>query len=161
MLLVADTARRMVILNPGLEDALLSPGVLLIDEIELHLHPQWQRRVIPALQAAFPKLQLIVSTHAPAVLATVPNECVVVLDGGKVLEGTPRVYGLDSNSILNGLMATPTLPDAIQARFDALYALIDDDPAAAPAAIDALAADVGSDHPELVRARGLLVFLAG
>jgi predicted ATP-binding protein involved in virulence len=151
----------MVILNPGLEDPLQSPGVLLIDEIELHLHPQWQRRVISALQAAFPKVQLLVTTHAPAVLATVPNECVVVLDDGKVLPGVPRVYGLDANSILTGLMGTSTLPEAVQAKFDALYRLIDDDPEAASAAIEALSAEVGPDHPELVRARGLLVFLAG
>lgn len=161
VLLVADTARRMVILNPGLADPLLSPGILLIDEIELHLHPQWQRRVIRALHAAFPKLQLIVSTHAPAVLSTVPNECVVVLDHGAVLPGTPRVFGLDANTILNGLMGTSTLPEDVQKKVDEIYRLIDADPPAARAAIDALAAEVGADHPDLVRARGLLVFLAG
>jgi energy-coupling factor transporter ATP-binding protein EcfA2 len=161
VLLVADTARRMVSLNPGLSNPLESPGVILIDEIELHLHPQWQRRVVGALQAAFPRVQLIASTHAPAVLSTVPNECVVVLDEGTVLPGSPRVYGLDANSILANVMGTSTLPEPVQAKFDALYRLFDDDPRAAATAVDALAAEVGNDHPEVVRARGLLVFMAG
>lgn len=161
VLLVADTARRMVILNPTMKDPLKTEGILLIDEIELHLHPLWQRRVIPALQAAFPELQLIVSTHAPAVLSGVPNESIIVLEDGKVLEGTPRAFGLDANSILAGVMKTPILPDDVQRDVDEVYRLVDSDPDRAGDAIDALGKKVGADHPELVRARGLLAFMAG
>ncbi|MFO0760622.1 MAG: AAA family ATPase [Byssovorax sp.] len=51
-----------------------SEGVVLIDEIELHLYPRWQRRILPALERAFPGCQLIVSTHSPKVLGHVDHE---------------------------------------------------------------------------------------
>jgi len=159
VLLVADTARRMVVLNPMAPDALETTGVLLIDEIELHLHPLWQRTVVPAIQAAFPQLQVIATTHAPAVLSTVPNESIVVLDQGRVLPGVRRACNLDANSILKGLMGTSEFPTALQESFDALYRLIDTDPPTAQAHLDEMEGTLGPDHPELVRARALLAFL--
>lgn len=67
--LVGDLARRLAIANPGKEDPLQGEGVVLIDEIELHLHPEWQKRVLPQLLKAFPKIQFVVTTHSPIVLA--------------------------------------------------------------------------------------------
>lgn len=160
VLLVADTARRMVVLNPKMEQPLDTEGLLLIDEIELHLHPQWQRTVIGALQAAFPKMQMVVATHAPAVLATVPNESVVILHEGKVLAGSVQVFGRDPNTILESVMDTPLRPDAVQKKLDALFAAIDrgTHPKKLMKELEAM---IGSDDPDLVRARALLHLLAG
>ncbi len=77
--LVLDFARRLAQANPNWPNPLEAPGILLIDEIELHLHPRWQQKVIPALRAAFPNTQLIVSTHSPAVLTTVRREHIKLL----------------------------------------------------------------------------------
>lgn len=74
--LVADLARRMVMLNPLLENPFEGRGIILIDEIELHLHPKWQQDVIENLQAVFPNLQKIITTHSPIVLSTVDKRCV-------------------------------------------------------------------------------------
>lgn len=161
LLLVADTARRMVVLNPRMEDPTQSEGLLLIDEIELHLHPQWQRTVIAALRSAFPKIQFLIATHAPAVLATVPNACVVVLDDGKVLPGSPHVFGRDPNDILVKVMDTPLLPDEVQKDLDALYSEIDQHPRKAKKRLQTLEQRLGADHPDLVRARALMQFMAG
>jgi predicted ATP-binding protein involved in virulence len=90
ILLVGDVARRMAILNPHLDDPTSSPGVLLADEIDLHLHPGWQRRVMPALRAAFPGVQLIVTTHSPQVLASVPSEAVVMMKRLQVFARPPQ-----------------------------------------------------------------------
>lgn len=74
ILMIADISLRCAILNPDMGiRANESPGIVLIDEVDLHLHPQWQRRVLPGLVAAFPNMQFIVTTHAPMTLASVED----------------------------------------------------------------------------------------
>lgn len=88
--LIADIAARMAEANPsfeesGLEDALNTPGIVLIDEIDLHLHPMWQRKVINQLTTIFPNVQFIVSTHSPNVLlGALELAQVIRLDQGMV-----------------------------------------------------------------------------
>jgi predicted ATP-binding protein involved in virulence len=84
LMLVIDIARRLILANPIAEDALLGKGIILIDEIDLHLHPTWQRQVIPALTKTFPNLQFIISTHSPFVVQSVKMSEVVILENGKV-----------------------------------------------------------------------------
>ena len=76
--MVADLAYRMVRLNPqlGAQAVVATPGVVLIDEIDMHLHPLWQQTVLLDMQRAFPKVQFIVTTHSPQVLSSVPAESV-------------------------------------------------------------------------------------
>lgn len=106
--MVADLAYRMVCLNPHLgERAVLdTPGVVLIDEIEMHLHPLWQQTVLVDLQRAFPKVQFIVNTHSPQVLSTVPAECIRVLEWQKNLPGVRHVdfsLGASSSQLLQDI----------------------------------------------------------
>ena len=79
--LVADIAYRMAVLNPQLLDNVLSetPGIVMIDEVDLHLHPEWQQHILGDLQNIFPNVQFIVSTHAPAIINTVQSESLRVL----------------------------------------------------------------------------------
>ena len=79
--LVADLAKRASQLNPdyGENAARLASGIVLIDEVDLHLHPEWQQRVVPSLQATFPNMQFIISTHSPQVLGSVPRKHIRVL----------------------------------------------------------------------------------
>jgi predicted ATP-binding protein involved in virulence len=74
--LVADIAHRTARLNPHLREsaAVGTPGIVLIDEVDMHLHPQWQQVVLQSLQQAFPLIQFIVTTHSPQVLTTVRKE---------------------------------------------------------------------------------------
>ena len=69
MAMIGDLARRMALANPGKADARAGSGVVLIDEVELHLHPAWQRTVLPCLLKTFPNVQFLVTTHSPLVLA--------------------------------------------------------------------------------------------
>lgn len=80
--LVADIAYRMAVLNPQcLGDVCTkTDGIILIDEVDLHLHPAWQKQIIKDLTEIFPKVQFVVSTHAPEVINSVPRECVIVLE---------------------------------------------------------------------------------
>lgn len=106
--MVADLSYRMVRLNPQLEEqaVLETPGVVLIDEIDMHLHPLWQQTVLLDMQRAFPKVQFIVTTHSPQVLSSVPAESVRVLMWGRSFEGVRRVgfaMGASSAQILQDI----------------------------------------------------------
>ncbi len=85
-----DLARRMAHGNPHLEDPLSSEAIVLIDEVELHLHPEWQQRVLPDLTRTFPNTQFIVTTHSPQVLTAVRPEQIVELarDDDRVVAGS-------------------------------------------------------------------------
>lgn len=106
--LVADIARRAAMLNElqSPEALTLIQGIVLIDEIDLHLHPRWQRTVVPSLRKTFPRLQFIISTHSPQVLSSVENRQVRRLVNGRIQEHDVLVEGRDSNAILRDLMGT-------------------------------------------------------
>jgi predicted ATP-binding protein involved in virulence len=161
LVLVADLARRAVVINGHLNDPLLSPGVVLIDEVEMHLHPVWQRRVMGALQATFPKVQFIVSTHSPQVLASVSNDNVIVLKDHHVLPGPHRVSGRDANAILEDHMGTPARPDDVAAQLKQLYTAIDDAPKEAERLLGELIERLGENDPEVTRAHALLDLVKG
>lgn len=66
--LFGDLARRMTLANPQLPNPLEGQGVVLIDELELHMHTSWQRKVMPVLKETFPNIQFIITTHSPQIL---------------------------------------------------------------------------------------------
>jgi predicted ATP-binding protein involved in virulence len=85
--MVIDLVSRMARANPRVPADLLlrsAPGIVLIDEVDLHLHPTWQQRILPQLRKVFPRLQFIVTSHSPQVLSTVAAEHIRVIDGGVV-----------------------------------------------------------------------------
>ena len=123
--LVGDIARRMAIADPTAVDPLQTEAVILIDEIELHLHPAWQRRVLPRLRAAFPRSQFIVTTHSPQVVASVPAESVIALKDFVALRLSHPTEGRDSNAILREVFGDPGRSQEAAAEIDAVRALID------------------------------------
>lgn len=106
--LIGDLARRLAIANPARENALQGEGIVLIDEIDLHLHPAWQRRVIKQLTDTFPNCQFIVSTHSPQVFGEVDAQCIRRLSveflHGLVASTPDQALGLDSSEILEEQM---------------------------------------------------------
>ncbi|MFZ4108789.1 MAG: AAA family ATPase [Candidatus Planktophila sp.] len=104
--LAADMAFRCSQLNPqlGANVANGTPGVVLIDEIDMHLHPEWQQMVLERLLEVFPKLQFIVSTHSSEVLSTVSNEHIRVVKGGEVLTPSKQTAAVSSDQILAEVM---------------------------------------------------------
>ncbi|MBC8745099.1 MULTISPECIES: AAA family ATPase [Paraburkholderia] len=157
--LVADIARRAVMLNEqdGGEAPALVEGVVMIDEIDLHLHPRWQRVVLDCLRETFPRLQFIVTTHSPQVLSSVENRQVRRLVMGKLQEQGLFVEGRDSNAILRELMGTNDRDAEGQAKLRALHDAIDQ---GAKEQAEALYAELlalwGDLDPALIRARGLM-----
>nr|WP_305137406.1 AAA family ATPase [uncultured Schaedlerella sp.] len=79
--MVFDIAYRMAVLNPDLLENVveMTPGIVLIDEIDLHLHPRWQWKIIDALKNTFPRVQFIVTTHSPVIIASCKEEKLITL----------------------------------------------------------------------------------
>ena len=91
--MVADIASRMAEANPEMEDPLLSNGIVLIDEIDLHLHPKWQRTIVGRLTETFPNIQFIVSTHSPIIISgALDNAEMIILSGEQVNEVSGSEY---------------------------------------------------------------------
>ncbi|MEH2439286.1 AAA family ATPase [Nostoc sp.] len=154
--MVGDLARRLAIANPSLPDPLQGSGVVLIDEIELHLHPKWQREIIPALTRTFPNCQFIVTTHSPQVISQVKPEGIYILektDEGVVAKRPESSFGRDSNRILEDLMGVPSRPQEIKDRLHELFRLIDEGNLDGARQLSQEIADIiGQDEPELVKA---------
>jgi predicted ATP-binding protein involved in virulence len=131
--MVADLAYRCVKLNPhlGAEATIKTHGIVMIDEVDMFLHPSWQQSVLGSLQEAFPKIQFIVTTHSPQVLSTVPKECIRVLGTnaeGKNIAATPLAasYGEPSNDVLQAIMHVDPQPPVPEKRLlDELTSLVD------------------------------------
>lgn len=124
--LVADIARRMCLLNPqlGLEVTAKTPGVVLIDELDMHLHPKWQRIVTKGLQSAFPALQFIVASHSPQVLGELkPEEIILLRPGGT---SHPQVsYGLDSSRVLEEIMGATARAPIVEEALAKLFVTLE------------------------------------
>ena len=125
-LLAVDLARRLLLEFPGSTLA-EAPGFVCIDEIELHLHPAWQREILTSLMDLFPRCQFVVSTHSPQVIGGVAAQHVRLLScdrNGHVHVTEPVASkGRDTNYVLEGIMDTPEQDprvDGLFAKFDHL-----------------------------------------
>ena len=125
MALVGDIARRLAMMNPALENPLTGDGIVLIDEIDLHLHPTWQRRVIDRLSKTFPNCQFVLTTHSPLVISDPKDILCYSLDDGE-LTVLDNLYGLDANQVLLKAMNTDIRNAKVNADFNALFEMIQD-----------------------------------
>jgi predicted ATP-binding protein involved in virulence len=158
--LTGDLARRLVTLNPESDNPLHCHGIVIIDEIELHLHPKWQQVILVGLQRTFPNLQFIVTTHSPQVLSTVRRENIRTLGldaSGQVVVGQPlaRTYGEPSGDVLHSVMLVDPLPPiAEKADLQRLTELVDQglhEKLEAMQLMQKLLAVLGEQHPQLLR----------
>ena len=126
--LIADIAYRMALLNPQFFDNVLKEtnGVVLIDEIDLHLHPEWQTRILSDLTEIFPRVQFIVSTHAPSVINSVKSENLVILENDKARVPCGEIYGKDTNTIVSGIMGSKERPKIVIESFEHFYKYLDE-----------------------------------
>jgi len=117
--MVLDLAQRLSQANPKLEDPVINgSAIVLIDEIDLHLHPKWQRSVVMQLTETFPNCQFIATTHSPQIVAAVEPEQVLLFKGSDIIR-PDRTLGMDTNWILRFLMETDDRPsDASKAILD-------------------------------------------
>ena len=129
--LVFDLARRLSLANPELEDPLRDgEAVVLIDELDLHLHPSWQRTVIEKLTKTFPNCQFIATTHSPQIIGECDPAGLILLtkEDGKVVvaQGGHQGFGLDSSWILEHLMGTAPRNVSVQMQINRVEDALED-----------------------------------
>ena len=158
--MIADLARRMAIANPVMKTPLEGNGIVLIDEIDLHLHPQWQRMIITKLNEVFPNCQFIISTHSPHILTHVESEKLYLLKQTKTgitAERPAESYGKNVDRILEDLMGLETTrPDEVNGLLTELFeAITNGDIDSAKKQMTNLKNEIRED-PELVKAAVLI-----
>jgi predicted ATP-binding protein involved in virulence len=154
--LVGDIARRAAIAHPIGDPLTEIDGIVLIDEVELHLHPRWQREVLPRLTQVFPNLQFIVTTHSPQVVGEVARESSWKVHRGGETEPLSFAYGATSDSILENIMGGSERSVTVKERIASIYRSIDDsDYVKANAEVEEL--EKFNEHePEIARIRVIL-----
>jgi len=158
--MIGDLARRMAIANPASTKPLLGSGIVLIDEIDLHLHPGWQQMIVPRLLNVFPNCQFIISTHSPSVITHVKPHSLFLLtqtDSGIVAKKPTESYGKNVDRVLEDLMGLDTTrPIEVDSDLKSIFETINDGKLKeAQKMIAELKQKIGAD-PELVRA-GVLI----
>ena len=110
--MTADIACRCAKLNRHLGERACeeTSGIVLIDEVDLFLHPSWQQRIIGNLQSVFPNIQFIVTTHSPQVVSSVPKECVRIISNGEIVPIDKPTQGVDVSDILADIFDTAPIP---------------------------------------------------
>ena len=107
LMLVLDLTRRLVQANPEMSDPVAeAEAVVLIDEIDLHLHPKWQRQIVHKLTTTFPRCQFIATTHSPQVIGEVEHDRIQIIANGEVYSPT-HSFGVDSSRVLEEVMDAP------------------------------------------------------
>jgi len=153
--MIGDIARRLTLANPQLANPLEGNGIVLIDELELHLHPKWQRVLIERFTEVFPNCQLIATTHSPQIISNVPSENLLILKEGKVYQ-VNESYGQTSNRILEDVMDTDARPLPVKKELETLFRLIHNKDADKSRKLYKRMKELIGDDPELVKADVLI-----
>ena len=158
--LVLDLARRLSQANPLLDDPLREgEAIVLIDEIDLHLHPQWQRQIVQKLRETFPRCQFIATTHSPQVIGEVEHDRIHVIAEGEV-SSPHRSYGVDASGVLEEIMGTDKRTTPVQRLISNVSQAVGiDDYEGARALLSELVEQVGEGDAEVIRIRTLLNLL--
>ena len=115
--LVMDFARRLALANPQMANPLEAEAVLMIDELDLHLHPTWQQKIIPDLRKVFPNTQIIATTHSPEIVTTVERHQVKILEDYQIKECPSPTRGMKSSDIVSSVLGLENLrPDTEESR---------------------------------------------
>ena len=160
--LVLDLTRRLAQANPAMEDpAAEAEAVILIDEIELHLHPAWQRRVVHNLTSAFPRCQFIATTHSPQVIGEVEHDRIHIIENGQVYTPT-HSFGVDSSRVLEEIMGADPRTQKVNVLLSQVSQTIGKQRyESARGLLAQLVGQLGENDPEVARIGTLLDFMEG
>lgn len=162
MAMFGDLARRLSLANPKSENPLFGEGIVLIDELELHMHPSWQRVILSKLRTTFPNVQFILTTHSPVVLSEIDDNCnlfsIITKNGLTLVEKEKNLDGYDINTILNSFMNTSSQSEtSMKIRKDLFESLEIGKRDEILRNIDRLSNLTDSNDPDVIRAN--MIFL--
>lgn len=158
MALLGDLARRLTLANPMLEDPLLGEGIVLIDEIELHMHPSWQRKILGVLKNTFPNLQFIITTHSPIILSEANDDYNLFFmqrNENKIeVCSISQLNGYDTNAVLEQFMGTSSVNPETDNFIKSIYEAIEQgEYQMAKEKIEHLAEITSENHQDVIMAR--------
>lgn len=155
--MIMDIAYRVCMLNPELESREQITGIVLIDEIDLHLHPKWQWNVIDALQKTFVGVQFIIATHSPIVISASKEANLILLDDARSVSYLPDCYGYEVEDVLRYRQESVSRPKKVKALVDAIENAIDDiDFDKADNALERLKNMLGDNNSEYKKMAGMI-----
>lgn len=156
--IVLDLAKRLSQANPDLDNPLEGEGIILIDEIDLHLHPKWQRSVIANFVRTFPNCQFIATTHSPQIIGEVDAKQITVIDNGTY---HPLVsFGVDSSRILSEILDTPQRNKEVDVLLEKLFSELDkENLKTSKQYLEELKKILGPNDPEITRTNTMISFL--
>ena len=111
--MIMELAYRASVLNPTMNDFSELEGVVLVDEIDAHLHPKWQWKILDAIQQVFPCVQFIIATHSPIVISSVKNVRIIKIVDLKKTEVLEPAYGYTADDVLELRQGSPSRPEVI------------------------------------------------
>lgn len=150
--IVFDISRRLILLNPKEENPIQNgQGIVLIDEIDLHLHPRWQREITKKLPELFPNIQFICTTHSPQVIGeTEPGHVVSISETGEALIQSESL-GRESGWILRHIMGSVKRTERFRVKLDEIEKLIDDDKFSRARKLNESLREKYGNDPEIVK----------
>lgn len=145
--MIMELAYRTVVLNPTIDSELCKlEGIVMIDEIDAHLHPIWQWRIIDALRNTFPAVQFIIATHSPIILASVKEANIIKMESLQKISYLESAYGMSADDILMLRQGSDAIPEGIKSIHDSFEkALIDEDHKAAKEILDSIKDEFGEE----------------
>ena len=160
--LALELTRRLAQANPELDaPASEAEAVVLIDEIDLHLHPKWQRQIVHNLPAAFPRCQFIATTHSPQIIGEVPHERIQIMADGQVYSPT-HSFGVDSSRVLEEIMGANPRATKVQELLREISHVLDRQQfERGRDLLGKLVEQLGEADPEVTRLQTLLDFVEG
>lgn len=152
-----DLAFRLAQLNPTLGDSSLAAGIVLIDEIDMHLHPNWQWRVLDTLKNVFPCIQFIIATHSPIVISSCDTHDLIQADNNQTIIYKENAYGYSTEDVLSLRQESTHIPQKLNKLYQAFESALDEgDLERAKEYIALMEKQYGADNTEVKEAKFLL-----
>ena len=120
-----ELAYRAAVLNPDLTDVKTLEGIVLIDEIEMHLHPAWQWKIVGALQNTFPKVQFIIATHSPIILSSAKDASLYLMKNVDEIISLENAFGYKISDVLEDKQGTKDLPEELISYYERIEDFLD------------------------------------
>lgn len=125
--MVMDLAYRVCLLNPELQDRSDVKGIVLIDEIDMHLHPKWQWNIIKALTGTFENVQFIIATHSPMVISSSKDVNLIFLDEQRQVSYLADCYGYTVEDVLLYRQESSARPKNVKIQIDQIENALEDE----------------------------------
>lgn len=149
--MIMDLAYRLALLNPDRTlDLGETAGIVLIDEIDMHLHPKWQWNVVSALEETFPNMQFILATHSPIVISSCKNEHLILVAEDPEILYLENAYGYSVQDVLNFRQGTTEKPREIKRLSEQFEEAVDEgELELAEEVVDKMAEVLGEEHADV------------